>query len=95
MTAGYNRDIALLARLVPMGRLTRGVRKDGRRVIVLPADYIIWNERIARSAEAVDREAGGAPVELRLTGTLSRMTGEELEKRGWTVHENAGQALVK
>jgi hypothetical protein len=94
MTAGYNKNIAPLQKLAPMARLTQGVRKDGTRVVVLPADYIIWSRQVADIASGIAGKAGGKGLELWLSGTTSPTARAQLEKLGWKIHADAAKKLV-
>jgi len=38
--------------------------------------------------------AGGAPLELWLTGTISPLAREQLTRLGWEVHDHARESLM-
>jgi hypothetical protein len=67
---------------------------DGAAILVLPADHASWTEELARYEEDarmhVKREVPGSRLEVRLTGLLTERAREELQSRGWTVHEAGG-----
>ena len=92
MTAGYNKRISPLKKILPMARITQGVRKDGTRVVLLPTDYITWNKRIADAA-AESKGLKTAP-ELWLLGTVSKQAGAELKTLGWAVHTDIETKLL-
>ncbi len=94
MTAGYHKNVAPLKAVTTMARITRGIGKDGTQVVLLPADYIIWNKQIAQTAAAVASEANGAGLELWVLGTLSSLATSELEKMGWKIHTKAASRLL-
>jgi hypothetical protein len=74
--------------------LTEGVRKDGVRVVLLPVDYMTWNERIATAAETVGSEAKGKGLELWVLGQVSSQAEAALQKSGWKIHTGAGAKLL-
>jgi len=94
MSAGYHKNIAPLKSFTPMARLTQGVRKDGTRVVLVPADYITWNKKIAEAATAVSGEAKGSGLELWVFGSLSKQATAELQQVGWKIHTEAGSRLL-
>jgi hypothetical protein len=94
MSAGYHKHIAPLKQFMPMARLTLGVRKDGTRVVLLPADYIIWNRLVAEAEAAVRDQAKENGLELWTLGSLSRQATAELQKNGWQIHSKAGSRLI-
>lgn len=94
MSAGYHGKVAPLKSLVPMGRLTQGVREDGTRVVLLPTDYITWNERVAEVSTAVSEKAKGAGLELWVLGSVSQQAVNELRNAGWKIHADAGHSLL-
>ena len=94
MSAGYHKKIAPLKAFTPMARLTQGVRKDGARVVLLPADYMTWNKLVAETEAAVSGEAKGSGLELWVLGSLSKQATAELQKKGWEIHAGAGSRLL-
>jgi len=94
MTAGYHQHVAPLKAVTTMARLTQGIRKDGARVVLLPADYMIWNRMVAETAAAIGREAEGRGLELWVFGSLSKMASTELQKNGWKIHTEANHRLL-
>ena len=94
MSAGYNKKIAPLKSFTPLARLTQGVRKDGARVVLLPADYMTWNKLVAETETAARAEAKGSGLELWVLGSLSEQATAELQKVGWKIHTGAGSKLL-
>jgi hypothetical protein len=93
MSAGYHKTIAPLKGVTPMARITKGVRKDGTRVVLLPADYMIWDKRVAEATDSVSSEAKGSNFELWVLGSLSKQATTELQELGWKIHTGAGPKL--
>ena len=94
MSAGYHEKIAPLASVVPMARLTQGLRKDGTRVVLLPTDYITWNKQVAEAAAAISEDAKGSSFELWVLGSLSKQATSEFQEIGWKIHTEAGAQLL-
>ena len=94
MSAGYNKEIAPLTSFTLLARITQALRKDGTRVVLLPADQIIWNKRIAEMAMSVKSEAKESNLELWVLGSLSKQATVELQKQGWKIHTDSGPQLL-
>jgi hypothetical protein len=93
MTAAYHNKIAPLKTVSPMARLTHGVRKDGAAVIVLPADHMIWNERVVETLTASSGELKESHTELWVKGSLSKQAAENFQQMSWKVHTNINSKL--
>lgn len=65
--------------------------KDGRAVVLLPADYITWNEQVGGSAPGIAQrsreEMQATALELRTTGRVSPRTRQELTALGFAIRE--------
>ncbi len=65
--------------------------RDGRAVVLLPADYLTWNEQLAMSAPEIAARAGKEMAarsrEVRVTGRLSPRAKQELGKLGFGIVE--------
>lgn len=94
MTAAYHKNIAPLKSIATMARLTQGIRKDGTRIVLLPTDYITWNERIADTAAGVSKAAKGSGAELWVLGSLSQQATAEFQNLDWKIHTSAGKKLI-
>jgi hypothetical protein len=77
-----------------MARITMGIREDKSRVVLLPVDYLIWDQRVAEAATAVSPEGSGSNIELWVLGSLSKRATAELQKLGWKVYTDAGPRLI-
>jgi hypothetical protein len=93
MTAGYHKKIAPLKQVVPMARITSGIRRDGTQIVLLPTDYITWNVKIAETAAAVSSQAKGK-LELWVFGSVSKLAAAELAQLGWKIHSNVETRLI-
>ncbi len=94
MSAGYHKNIAPLKTFTPFARITQGVRKDGTRVVLIPADHVLWSKKVAETVSSVSSTGSGINYELWVLGSLSNRTTEELQKLGWKTHVGAGVKLL-
>jgi hypothetical protein len=94
--AAYHQRVKPLANFVPLARITRADAADGSAVVVLPADYLIWSEKVAAAAQQVAEEAGGAAMarEFWLTGIVSERARRELRETGWQIVTGAKEQLI-
>lgn len=95
MYAGYHKQVRPLAGLKPVGHVLYALDKKGRPVVTLPADYVLWSERLARALAAINKDTGGKPGELWVTGSLSPPAASELKKAGWQIKQNAANKLMQ
>jgi hypothetical protein len=84
---------AAFERFVSLGGYPFNVTRDGRILGVMPIDALSWTETIADvfrtcAADAHQFSATGR-VELRITGTATRLAKRELKALGWRVVENS------
>jgi hypothetical protein len=97
MTAGYHENIAALYRLAPLARITRAETKDGKYVVLLPTDTIVWSEKVEDVTGALTEEVKGAGrpgVELWVLGNVSDITHSRLTALGWDIHTEAQSRLI-
>jgi hypothetical protein len=94
--AAYHQRVKPLANVVPLARITRADAADGSAVVLLPADYLIWSEKVAAAAQQVAEETGGtAPArEFWITGNVSERARRELRKTGWQLFTRAKEQLI-
>jgi len=97
MTAGYYKHISPLKRLIPIARLARAEKKDGTIVLVLPADYIIWSEKVADLTNSLmerTKSSKGTGLEVWVSGDLSPLARNKFEGMGWKVHTKVRSKLL-
>ena len=91
MLRGYHETVAKLTRISVVGRFTVAQTEKGQALIALPIDRLIWTNRadvVSNSLKSSNREPGSnGKFDLWVTGTLSPLARQELEKRGFTVVE--------
>ena len=98
MYAAYHAKVQPLERLAASGNLAMARARDGKIVIAVPVDHLVWTESVAQSvanADDLPKEfAGAAAREFWLGGTISPRARAELEARGWKIRENAAEQLI-
>jgi hypothetical protein len=79
-----------LARIVMLGDFPVAVAKDGTVVVALQWDYAAWTPGAAQAVtqiEDLSHHSGNKGVIVALSGDASPRLKQELQKRGWTVHD--------
>jgi hypothetical protein len=97
MTAGYNKHIEPITKLLLMARVMRAEKKDGTPVILVPTDHLIWSEHIAGVFSSLTSEMRQSNVKVKeiwVFGNLSSVAHHEIEKMGWKIHTGAKQQLL-
>ena len=85
MQAGYNKNVAKIKDLYSAMRIM-GVRDaNGHTVLLVPVDYLTWNEMLAGALEASDTDPGSSKKEIWLLGTASDLAQAKLKEKGWQV----------
>jgi hypothetical protein len=84
--------------VLPDSRALVAKTRDGRAVVMLPVDWVRWTEAYAEAVREVEARAqaelGATQLELRMTGTMSKVAGEEMARRGWTVAERVPSSFA-
>ena len=87
-----------LASLMTSGNLVMARTTNGKIVIAVPVDHIVWTDSIAQSVSSADSQlkslSGVTGRELWVGGTVSPRARKELETLGWAIHERAAGSLV-
>lgn len=94
---GYHQTVSPLTAIARLNRLTVAKTQAGQAVVTLPADQLIWTDRVDEVSGGVASEyrAGGLgpKIDLWLTGTASPRARQELGSRGITVIETANSRV--
>ncbi|MCP4009708.1 MAG: hypothetical protein GY726_09365 [Proteobacteria bacterium] len=95
MSAAHHKNIRPLKKFVPMAKLLSAVARTGEIVVLLPADYMIWNENNASVMNHMGSRNSGrnADKHLWILGQVSGKMRSQLLIRGWQVHTQAGRLL--
>jgi hypothetical protein len=96
MFAAYHNNITPVKRFYPFSRFASARLQDGRVILMLPTDYITWNEEFAGAIDALAREPDKQQLnkaELWTLGTVSKRAQDELSKRGWIIKTNVSKVL--
>ncbi len=93
MYANYHKAVRPIVRFVSAGKMVAGVTADEKLLIVAPVDHLAWTQTlegfVALFAETIAQGDAPAARELWLSGTVSTRARSEMDKRGWSVRENA------
>jgi hypothetical protein len=88
-----------IARMVMLRDFPICVAKDGTIIVALQWDYAAWTSGAARFTDEVqklaDKSGQGAHVFVGLSGQVSPRLRQELETRGFTVHDRLAQGPLK
>ncbi len=91
MLVWIHQNVEPLDELVEGVRLPAGVTKNGRLVVTLPVDHIVWTEEITTIfrdfKDRVKKEHSVKKGEIHITGTATNRCKSELKKMGATVFE--------
>lgn len=94
MFAGYHRGVARLERFEALEKHFYARTSAGKLVLCFPVDYMVWGERLARAAQAFTAKAGGAPIEMWISGQLTPKARKGFQDLKWQIHERAGKQLL-
>ena len=98
MYASYHQQVQPIARFAAVGNLVVAHTRDGRAVVNVPLDYLVWTETLAQSVDNAEAQLKAQPAkggrELWLGGTISPLARKALESRGWKIFDKAADKLV-
>jgi hypothetical protein len=98
MLAGFHEKVQPLQSLSAAGNVVAARTRDGKVVIAVPVDYIVWTDSVANGASTATTQlqatAATAPRELWVGGGLSPGARKELEARGWKVFDKTADKLI-
>ncbi len=92
MIAGYHQHVEPLKNFAPFARVLSSTTGSGAKVLIIPADHILWSELVAQAATWLDQ---GEKKQLWILGDFSDRAKEELQALGWELHPNAQTVLLK
>jgi len=92
----FHTNQAPLASIINHGDITSGMTADRRIITIIPVDYLCWStdvEQIARFHDEVFSEIDAESRELWVTGGVSQLANDELNKLGWSVKKSVDVQL--
>ena len=97
MSAGYQKNISPLKSFIPLARITCAIGKDGSVIVLLPADYIIWTQRIADMVFSLKEKQGSSPesvgFKIWVLGKFSKRAQSELDTMGMNIRTGVAKQL--
>ncbi len=89
MCAGYHHRISPIDRFYPVARVLYAQTKKGEVVLIVPTDYMTWNDRFSSAVSQIrDMMKDKKSFALWTTGGVSKKAADHLSKAGWAVHTN-------
>ena len=89
MYARYHENVQAIDRFVKAGSLVIAMDSDGQAVIQAPLDHMLWTESLDLVLDQVDQSLAdnqdASAKLIMLTGSVSDLARQQLEKRGWAV----------
>jgi len=99
MIAGYHQNVEPLQDFTPFARVLSATTASGAKVLIIPADHMLWSELVAQAATWLDQghadQAQPARKQLWILGDFSARANAELQARGWELHSNVQAALLQ
>jgi len=97
MYEAYDRIVEPVDSFVILGGITTARTKSGKIVFNVPLDYMLWTKHLAALADTINHQVslmeGISGKEILVTGTMSPLAKESIEKMGWTVREKTEKKL--
>ena len=96
MYAGYHKQIAKLKQLYPVARIMGALDSEGNKLLLVPADYLTWSEKLAGALEAMSKasvDEGNGKNQLWVLGTVSDMARVKLREKGWHVFTRVAEQI--
>jgi hypothetical protein len=98
MYVGYNKSVAPLESFIPLGQFAVSRTANGALVFNLPMDYLVWTEPMARFITGANQLVNNLPEikekQVWIAGTLSPRARQEMESRGWQIHDRVEAQLM-
>ena len=97
LLAGYHNNVEPVARIIQLGSSPFMVTADGKIVGVFAMDLLVWTQQTANALDTLSGQLARVPGltgrELWFAGSVTPLTRQNLEKRGWKVEENTAARL--
>jgi hypothetical protein len=99
MYAAYNRSVAPLPAFDYVGQFAVAHDKAGVAVVCAPLDRALWTRELSGVVASISNHLDALPdikgKSLFVTGSVSALTRQQMEKWGWTIKEHSLTALAK
>jgi hypothetical protein len=92
MQAGYSKHIQPVVKFKTVAKFFCGVNRDGKLIVILPADYITLNKRLVTGTSNVQKEEIKG-YELWTLGTVSPAAQEFIEGAGWKLEQQVATKI--
>jgi hypothetical protein len=95
--AAFNRSVEPVSSFVEIGHFSAAHTASGKLVFAVPVDYLLWTKGFAAVASSITNEVSLQGVKERhlfVTGALSPLGKQSVERMGWKVQEHA-ESLLK
>ena len=99
MIAGYHQHVEPLKDFSLFARVLSSTTASGTKLLIIPADHMLWSELVAEAATWLDQGQAGQvqPVrkQLWILGDFSDGAEAELQAHGWELHPKVQAVLLK
>ena len=96
MYAGYNNHVAPIKQLYPVQRIMGAREGEGRMLLLVPVDYLTWNEKLAGALAAMSDVKANQEIakkEIWLLGSASDKARTKLQENGWKLQLRAAEQI--
>lgn len=93
MQAGYNNNVATIKELDSAMRIMGAQDANGKKVLLVPVDYLTWNDMIAGAIGDLGKPARESKGEIWLLGTASELAQSKLKEQGWKVKTHVAEKI--
>ncbi len=66
---------------------------NGKKVLLIPVDYLTWNDKVAGAIGDLDKAADDNKNEIWLLGSASELAQAKLKERGWEIKTNVADKI--
>lgn len=95
MYAGYNNRITPVDTFHPVDRILYAQNKNGAILLVVPSDYMTWNDRLSSAMRQIKEQMQGKNTfTLWTVGDISKKAADNVTSAGWVVHTHVWPKLV-
>tara|TARA_A100001015_G_C15044528_1_gene742573 strand:- start:1100 stop:2374 length:1275 start_codon:yes stop_codon:yes gene_type:complete len=92
-TLGFDQNVSAIRYFKRLNGVLMFYTIDGREVVILPADFLIWSLEASIIADQLSNN--NLKKEIWLTGSISKRARVEFESRGWSIILSEGLLLPR